>query len=450
MTKPQASKSLPKAQAKGRGPAGRGKSGPARRAQPVRPAAGAHLLSPLAPTTRKPLPALAGVRLASAATGIKYLGRTDVMVAELAPGTQVAGVFTRSKAPSAPVDWCRINLARGTARGLVVNSGNANAFTGQAGKAATRGVAKAAAAALRCPAGEVFLASTGVIGEPLPAHKITAVLPQLCDGAARDSWEAAARAIMTTDTFPKLATASARIAGSKVRINGIAKGSGMIAPDMATMLAFVFTDAVIPAAVLQGLLSDGVARSFNCITVDSDTSTSDTLLLFATGQGPAHPRITRASDPKLADFRRKLDVVLLDLAQQVVRDGEGAQKLIQVDVSGAKSDTSAHRIAMSIANSPLVKTAIAGSDANWGRIVMAVGKAGEPADRDRLKIAFGGHVVAEGGVRSRRYDEAKASAAVAQREVKIAVDIGLGRGRARVWTCDLTEGYIHINGAYRS
>ncbi len=446
MTKSQVRKPAIKARAKGRGPATNGKSG----AQSMTQAAGMHPRSPLAPTAQKPLPAVAGVRLANAAAGIKYPGRTDVMVAQLAPGTQVAGVFTRSKAPSAPVDWCRSKLARGKARGLVVNSGNANAFTGQAGKSTVRAVAQATAAALDCSIAEIFLASTGVIGEPLPAHKIIEVLPQVCDSAAADSWEAAARAIMTTDTYPKFATASARIAGSKVTINGIAKGSGMIAPDMATMLAFVFTDAAIPAVVLQDLLSDGVARSFNCITVDSDTSTSDTLLLFATGQGRAHPRITRATDPRLADFRRKLDAVLLDLALKVVRDGEGAQKLIEVDVSGAKSDASARRIAMSIANSPLVKTAIAGGDANWGRIVMAVGKAGEPADRDRLKIAFGGHVVAEGGARARRYDEAKASAAVAQRTVKIAVDIGLGRGHARVWTCDLTEGYIHINGAYRS
>ena len=450
MTKSQPRKPVIKPKAKARVPAAPGKSGAALKAHAAVAGAATHPRSPLAPPARKPLPAVAGVRLASAAAGIKYSGRTDVMVAELAPGTQVAGVFTRSKAPSAPVDWCRTKLARGTARGLVVNSGNANAFTGQAGKVATREVAQAAAAALGCSSAAVFLASTGVIGEPLPAHKITAILPQLCDGAAKDGWEAAARAIMTTDTYPKLATASAKIAGSKIRINGIAKGSGMIAPDMATMLAFVFTDAVIPAAVLQDLLSDGVARSFNCITVDSDTSTSDTLLLFATGQVLSHPRITRASDPRLADFRRKLDAVLLDLALQVVRDGEGAQKLIEVDIRGAKSDASAHRIAMSIANSPLVKTAIAGGDANWGRIVMAVGKAGEPADRDRLKIAFGGHVVAEGGTRARRYDEARASAAVAQCTVKIAVDIGLGRGRARVWTCDLTEGYIHINGAYRS
>ena len=449
MIRSQFRKTVTKARSRVRPGAARSKSGGALKAQTAGGAA-AQAISPLAPAAQKPLPPIAGVRLATAAAGIKYSRRTDVMVAELAPGTQVAGVFTRSKAPSAPVEWCRAKLARGTARGLVVNSGNANAFTGQAGKSTTREVAQAAAAALGCHPSQVFLASTGVIGEPLPAEKITKVLPQLCDGAVTERWEAAAGAIMTTDTYAKLATATARIAGAKVTINGIAKGSGMIAPDMATMLGFVFTDATIPAVVLQELLSDSVAKSFNCITVDSDTSTSDTLLLFATGQGRPHPRITRASDPGLADFRRKLDAVLLDLALKVVRDGEGAQKLIEIDVNGAKNDASAHRIAISIANSPLVKTAIAGGDANWGRIVMAVGKAGEPADRDRLKIAFGGHVVAEAGARARRYDEAKASAAVAQRSVKIAVDIGLGRGHARVWTCDLTEGYIHINGAYRS
>ncbi|MDE2464612.1 MAG: bifunctional glutamate N-acetyltransferase/amino-acid acetyltransferase ArgJ [Alphaproteobacteria bacterium] len=450
MTKSATHKSVTRGKAKGRTggtKAARAGGGRALKGTGTTPA---HAVSPLAPAAQKALPALAGVRLASGAAGIKYPGRTDVLLAELAPGTQVAGVFTRSKAPSAPVDWCRSKLSRGKARALVVNSGNANAFTGRDGVEATRQVAQAAAAALGCSATEIFLASTGVIGEPLPSSKITRLIPTLCAAEARDSWEGAASAIMTTDTYPKLATATARIDGHKVRINGIAKGSGMIAPDMATMLAFIFTDAALPAPVLQQLLSRGVARSFNCITVDSDTSTSDTVLLFATGQNRAHGRISRAGDPRLADFNRKLDAILLDLALKVVRDGEGAQKLIQVDVTGARSDQSAHRVAMAIANSPLVKTAIAGGDANWGRIVMAVGKAGEPADRDRLQIAFGGHVVAEAGARARRYDEAKASAAVAGRLVKIGVDLGLGRGLARVWTCDLTEGYIHINGAYRS
>jgi glutamate N-acetyltransferase/amino-acid N-acetyltransferase len=364
--------------------------------------------------------------------------------------TQVAGVFTTSRTASAPVEWCKSHLPRGTARALIVNSGNANAFTGKYGADASRDIAQSAAATLDCPAQDVFLASTGVIGEPLPTARITRTLSSLAESGAAGGWRAAAEAIMTTDTYPKMATASAQIDGFKVTINGIAKGSGMIAPDMATMLAFVFTDARLPAPVLQELLSSGVKRSFNAITVDSDTSTSDTLMLFATGKGAHHPAITKPGDKRLINFRQKLDEVLLDLALQVVRDGEGAQKLIQVDVTGAESDASARRIAMSIANSPLVKTAIAGGDANWGRIVMAVGKAGEPADRDRLKISFGTVMVAENGRRADKYDEAAATRAVAGRNVAIAVDIGLGRGKSTVWTCDLTDGYIRINGSYRS
>jgi glutamate N-acetyltransferase/amino-acid N-acetyltransferase len=294
------------------------------------------------------------------------------------------------------------------------------------------------------------MASTGVIGEPLPAGRIARILATLADEGAADGWRAAAEAIMTTDTYPKLATASAMIDGKHVTINGIAKGSGMIAPDMATMLSFVFTDASLPGPVLQDLLSVAVETSFNAITVDSDTSTSDTLLLFATGKGAHHATISKASDKRLNEFRHKLDAVLLDLALQVVRDGEGAQKLIRIDVTGAESDEAAKRVALSVANSPLVKTAIAGDDANWGRIVMAVGKAGEAADRDKLRIAFGNHVVAEKGERAAKYDEAAATKAVKGREVEIAIDLGLGKGKARVWTCDLTHGYIDINGSYRS
>ena len=413
-------------------------------------AASAHPVSPLAPKSYARLPPLAGVRLATGAAGVKYKDRTDVLVSVLAPETQVAGVFTRSKTASAPVEWCRASLTAGTARALVVNSGNANAFTGKAGMEGARTVAQSAAAAVGCRAAEVFLASTGVIGEPLPADRITKILGDLVEAGAAEGWLEAAKAIMTTDTFPKLATATAMIDGHKVTINGIAKGSGMIAPDMATMLAFVFTDAAIPAGALQEMLSAGVKTSFNAITVDSDTSTSDTLLLFATGRGARHPEVSKASDKLLADFRRKLDAVLLDLALQVVRDGEGARKLIRIDVAGAESDTAAHRVGMAIANSPLVKTAIAGSDANWGRVVMAVGKAGEKADRDRLRIAFGGHVVAEKGERAAGYDEKTATRAVSGREVEIAVDLGIGKGQARVWTCDLTQGYIEINGSYRS
>jgi len=410
----------------------------------------AHPVSPLAPKSFAALPPLAGVRLATGQAGVRYKDRTDVLVAVLAPGTQVAGVFTKSKTASAPVDWCKTQINAGNARALVVNSGNANAFTGKAGLEGTRQIADSAAAIVGCRAQEVFLASTGVIGEPLPAAKITRILGDLVEAGAAGGWRAAAEAIMTTDTFPKLATASATIDDRKVTINGIAKGSGMIAPDMATMLAFVFTDAKLPAPVLQELLSSGVQNSFNAITVDSDTSTSDTLLLFATGKGAQHAAITKASDRKLADFKNKLDAVLLDLALQVVRDGEGAQKLIRIDVTGAESDQAAKRVALSIANSPLVKTAIAGSDANWGRIVMAVGKSGEAADRDKLKISFGKQVVAENGERAAKYNEEAATKAVSGRNVEIAVDLDIGSGKARVWTCDLTHGYIDINGSYRS
>jgi len=410
----------------------------------------AHALSPLAPKVLNALPPLAGIRLAAGKANIRYKDRTDLLVAVMSAGTQAAGVFTLSKAPSAPVDWCRKSLSAATARALVVNSGNANAFTGKSGAEAARHVAESMAAIAGCAPREVFLASTGVIGEPLPSDKIVRHLPELAESGSAAGWRAAAEAIMTTDTFPKLATRTAAIDGCKVTINGIAKGSGMIAPDMATMLAFVFTDARLPAAVLQALLEDGTQNSFNAITVDSDTSTSDTLLAFATGKGANHPAIAKASDRRLNEFRKAFDDLLLDLALQVVKDGEGAQKLIRIDVSGAASDDSAKRIALSVANSPLVKTAIAGGDANWGRVVMAVGKAGEPADRDRLKIAFGKHVVAENGARAAKYDEAAATKAVSGREVEIAVDLGLGKGAARVWTCDLTHGYIDINGSYRS
>jgi len=410
----------------------------------------AHAVSPLAPKNFPKLPPLAGVRLATVAAGVRYQQRTDVLLALLAPGTQVAGVFTTSKTASAPVLWCRDKLKGGEARVLVVNSGNANAFTGRAGQEGVQDIANEAALVARCRPQEVFMASTGVIGEPLPSEKITKVLSRLVAEGAAGNWRAAADAIMTTDTYPKAATATAMIDGVKVTINGIAKGSGMIAPDMATMLSFVFTDASLPASVLQECLSAGTGPSFNSITVDSDTSTSDTLLLFATGKGGKHAAIAKASDRKLTEFRRALDGVLLDLALQVVRDGEGAQKLIRIDVAGAESDKAAKRIALSIANSPLVKTAIAGNDANWGRVVMAVGKSGEAADRDRLAISFGGHVVAEKGMRAVRYNEATATKAVRGREVHIAVDIGLGEGKARVWTCDLTHGYIDINGSYRS
>jgi glutamate N-acetyltransferase/amino-acid N-acetyltransferase len=433
-------------------PKGSIKRAPAPVKKPVAPKAAnsSDSKSPLAPKTTVNLPPLAGVRLATGKAGIKYRDRTDVLMMVLAPGTQVAGVFTQSKTASAPVEWCKRQLAAGAARVLVVNSGNANAFTGKAGQDGVREVAESAAGVVGCRAQEVFLASTGVIGEPLPYQKINRILGQLADSGAAGGWRSAAEAIMTTDTYPKLASTTAYIDGHRVTINGIAKGSGMIAPDMATMLAFVFTDANLPASVLQPMLSEGAQRSFNCITVDSDTSTSDTLLLFATARGAAHPAITRPSDRRLDQFKDKLNSVLLDLALQVVKDGEGATKLIQVDVSGAQTNESAKKIALAIANSPLVKTAISGADANWGRVVMAVGKAGEPADRDKLKISFGDHVVADKGERAPGYDEDLATKAVSGSEVLISVDLGLAKGKARVWTCDLTEGYIRINGSYRS
>jgi glutamate N-acetyltransferase/amino-acid N-acetyltransferase len=409
-------------------------------------------VSPLAPKTYPTLPAVAGVRLATAQAGIRYKNRTDVLYAVMDGGAAVAGVFTRSKCPSAPVDWCRDNLARGTARALVVNSGNANAFTGAKGREAVRLTGEIAARAAGCEPGQVFIASTGVIGEPLDAAKFEGVLEECDARAGEDAWMDAARAIMTTDTFPKLATRTVELGGVPVTINGIAKGAGMIAPDMATMLSFVFTDAPIAAPALQAMLDAGVRTSFNCVTVDGDTSTSDTLMLFATGAAAMMGArfVASADDERIAPFRAALVSLLEELAELVARDGEGARKIVTIRVTGGVDDASAHRIAMSIANSPLVKTAIAGEDANWGRIVAAVGKAGEPADRDRLAISFGGIRVASEGARDPSYDEAEVSAYMRNEAIDIAVDIGLGQGAARVWTCDLTKAYVEINGDYRS
>ncbi len=395
------------------------------------------------------LPPLPGVRFASGEAGIRYRNRVDLVLAQFAPGTRVAGVFTRNRCPGAPIDWCRASLAGGIARGLVVNAGNANVFTGRAGREATQATAGAAAALLGCAPAEVFLASTGVIGEVLTHERITAALPVLHGQLSDAGWEGAARGIMTTDTFPKGARRTARIGGTAVAIQGIAKGSGMIAPDMATMLCFVATDAALPASVLQALLADGVARSFNRTTVDSDTSTSDTVLLFATGRAGNVP-VADAADPTLAEFAAALDSLLLELALLVVRDGEGARKLVRIDVSGAASDASAQRVALAVANSPLVKTAIAGEDANWGRIVMAVGKSGEPADRDTLSVGVGGTWMARHGAVVPGYDEAPVVAHMRGQELEIAIDLGLGQGSGRAWTCDLTHGYIDINGSYRS
>ncbi len=409
-------------------------------------------VSPLAPKTVPAMPPIPGLRFAAGEAGIRYKGRTDVTVAVLPEGTAVAGVFTKSRCPSAPVDWCRANLAGGRARLLVVNSGNANAFTGRAGVASTTLTAEIAGRASGAPKTEIFLASTGVIGEPLDASRFEGVLDRLVAEAREDGIAGAARAIMTTDTFPKLATATVDLGGVRVTINGIAKGAGMIAPDMATMLSFVFTDAPIAAPALQAMLSRAVEGSFNAITVDSDTSTSDTLMLFATGGAAARgaPAIGDAADPRLAGFAAALDGVLLDLAHQVVKDGEGARKFVSVAVEGAESDAAAKRIALSIANSPLVKTAVAGEDANWGRVVMAVGKAGEAADRDRLAIWFGPIRVAAEGLRDPAYDEAATSAYMRGQDIDIRVEIGLGSGAAQVWTCDLTKLYVEINGDYRS
>ena len=406
-------------------------------------------VSPLAPLHVPDMPAIAGVRLATAAAGIRYAGRTDVLLALFDPGTIAAGVFTRSKCPSAPVEWCRTYLKRGKARVLVVNSGNANAFTGKSGRDACRFTAQIASRAAGCKPVDVFLASTGVIGEPLKAQAFEGVMEGLVTRAQAGDFLAAARAIMTTDTFPKVATATAKIGKATVTINGIAKGAGMIAPDMATMLSFIFTDAAISAPALQSLLKDGTANTFNAVTIDGDTSTSDTLMLFATGKSGA-PRIARASDPRLKGFKKALHAVLANLSEQIARDGEGARKLVEIVVEGAVSKVSARRIAMSIANSPLVKTAIAGEDANWGRVVMAVGKAGEPADRDKLSIWFGGIRVAHKGARDPGYDEATVSAAMKKPEISLKVALGLGKGRDRVLTCDLTKEYVAINGDYRS
>src|SRR6266851_1400818 len=350
-------------------------------------------LSPLAPARFPELPPIPGVRLAAYAAGIRYTGRNDMMLAELAPGSAIAGVFTRSLTAGPPVLWCQACLSGGRARAIVVNSGNANVFTGRTGKEAVLATAAAAAKLFRCDPKEVFISSTGVIGEPPPAHKIVDALPKIAPSLAADAWEPAARAIMTTDTFPKGATATATIDGTRVRINGFCKGSGMIAPDMATMLAYLFTDAALPANVLQPLLVEANERSFNCVTVDGDTSTSDTLLLCATQQA-RHASITSPEDPLLDDFRRALAGLTTDLAIQLARDGEGAEKFITIEVTGAESDRAARRIGLSIGNSPLVKTALAAGDANWGRIVMAVGKAGEKADRDLLSISIGGTQIA--------------------------------------------------------
>ena len=402
-------------------------------------------ISPLAPASFPTLPVVGGVRFSSVAAGIKYQGRQDVMLAELAPGTQVAGVFTRSATRSANVLDCQAKLG-GPANGpaaIIVNSGNSNAFTGKHGDGSVAAICAAVAATLGCDPARVFTSSTGVIGERLPHDRITSKIADLNQGLSAEGIEPAARAIMTTDTFPKGAGRTLTINGKPVNIAGIAKGSGMIAPDMATMLVYIFTDAIIDQAPLQSLLSEFTDTTFNCITVDSDTSTSDTLLLAATG-------VSGVDVTGNAEFAAALHHIMLDLSHQVVRDGEGATKFVEIRVTGAANGTDARRVAMATANSPLVKTAIAGEDPNWGRVVMAVGKSGAQADRDTLSIRFGDILVAENGWVAPSYTEEAGAAYMKAQDLTIGIDLGLGSGTATVWTCDLTHAYIQINADYRS
>ena len=402
-------------------------------------------ISPLAPASFPKLPIISGVTFATAAAGIKYAGRTDVMLASIAAGSTVAGVFTRSATSAACVLDCQSKMGGDMSQGaaILVNSGNANAFTGNAGQASVDRICAAVAIGLGVPASAVFTSSTGVIGEVLPDHKITECIDALVGSLGEDALENAAKAIMTTDTYAKGSTASVEINGKTVKISGIAKGSGMVAPDMATMLVYIFTDAKIAQPDLQALLADLTDKTFNCITVDSDTSTSDALICAATGASSADV----SGNP---DFAQALGQVMLDLAHQVVKDGEGATKFMAVEVTGAASDGDARLVAMSIANSPLVKTAIAGEDPNWGRIVMAVGKSGAKADRDRLSIWFGPHLVAENGWVAKTYTEDASASYMKQSELVIRTDLGIGGAKTTVWTCDLTHGYIEINADYRS
>jgi len=405
-------------------------------------------ISPLAPKSSPQMPDVKGVTCRVARAQYKDWDRCDLTFVELAEGTTVAGVLTQSKCPSTEVEWCRKALIAGKARGLVVNAGNANAFTGARGMEAVQRILNLASNHLGCTEEEIFVSSTGVIGVLLPKEKAEAGL-QTAFTSKPCSWEDAASAIMTTDTFPKLATTSAIVGEKTVHLNGIIKGSGMIAPDMATMLGYIFTDAIVDAGFLQEMLNKATKSSFNCITVDSDTSTSDTVLAFATGQNDT-VTLNSYSDPGADAFQAALNDLCQQMAHLVVRDGEGASKFIEIAVRGAESDESAKVIALSVANSPLVKTAIAGEDANWGRVVMAVGKAGEPADRDKLSIGFGGITVARDGLVVPGFDEAPVAEHLKGTDIDISIDIGLGQGNATVWTCDLTHGYISINADYRS
>lgn len=407
--------------------------------------------SPLAPQQYADLPPISGCKLASRAAGLKYIGRDDLLLISFDQPAQIAGVFTQSRCASAPVEWCKQHLSHGTARAVVVNAGNANAFTGVKGYDAAQKTAQLAAEALDIDEGQVFLASTGVIGEPMDMAPFSKALDEMVPDLVEDGWSRAASTIMTTDTYPKLAHAGAQIGTQTYKINAIAKGSGMIAPDMATMLGFIVTDAPIAAPALQAILLEATNSSFNSITVDSDTSTSDTVLAFATASSEDNDAFfDDANAVELTAFRDAFGEVMYDLARQIVRDGEGATKQVEIVVSGAQDHHSAKKVAMSIANSPLVKTAIAGEDANWGRVVMAVGKAGEPADRDKLSIWFGELRVAFNGERDPDYSEEDASAYMTNQDIKLCVDLGIGKGEASVLTCDLTHGYIAINGDYRS
>ncbi|MEO0619261.1 MAG: bifunctional glutamate N-acetyltransferase/amino-acid acetyltransferase ArgJ [Pseudomonadota bacterium] len=407
-------------------------------------------VSRFAPASPQSMPPISGVTLSTCAAGIKYTDRTDLLLARFVEGTTVAGVFTRSRCASAPVDWCREHLADGHARALVVNAGNANAFTGQRGADAARVTADIAADVAQCAPNEVFLASTGVIGEPLDPSHFADELRGLAHTQTQDGWADAAAAIMTTDTYPKMASRTVDLGDGVITLNGIAKGSGMIAPDMATMLAFVATDADVPAPLLQKLLSDATGPTFNAITVDSDTSTSDTLIAFATGQSAAAAIENDPTNPRAKVLAGALHDLLHDLALQTEQDGEGITKFVTIHITGAEDKSAADTIARSVANSPLVKTAIAGEDPNWGRIVMAVGKAGEKADRDKLSIRFGDVLVAAEGERHADYREEHGAAVMKHDEIVISVDVGIGRGTATVYTCDLTHDYVSINADYRS
>ncbi len=410
-------------------------------------------ISPFAPKGLPNVPVIDGVRFATVEAGIRYKNRTDLMLCLLDPGTVAAGVLTQSKTSSAPVLWCREGLsAGGKARAIVVNSGNSNAFTGAKGRETVRVTVEAAAKVADCTPHEVYVASTGVIGEPFDGGKIAAQLPALAKAVKPDMFAPAARAIMTTDTYPKLVTRTVKIGGVDVHLNGFCKGAGMIAPDMATMLCFLFTDAAIAQPVLQRLIAQHAKTTFNCMSVDSDTSTSDTCLLFATGAAAkrGQPVIADIADPRLAAFDAALHDLLRDLAIQVAKDGEGASKFVTIEISGAETWEAARRIGLSVANSPLLKTALSASDPNWGRVVMAVGKAGEAADRDRISIYFGEHCIARNGERAAEYVEATVAKYMEQPELVMRIDVGVGAAKATVWTCDLTHDYVSINADYRS